>query len=193
MKIAYLFFFLSLLIPGCNKQTTDNTNVINPSESETVDVSGLSFIYDLHEHNVIDDHFGRMAKKIVPSTTYEMLVFETLRCEAWKAEMLNCYKVLKSKSSMIKIRELLDLERDSYVKHIEQKSKIEIYYGTEVFNGKSDMPGSQSDVDTVCILSDGYKDKTIELMGSMKKIGIKPIFVFDSNKFSVKIIKEHLK
>ena len=101
--------------------------------------------------------------------------------------------VVLPKSSMIKIRELLDLERDSYVKHIEQKSKIEIYYGTEVFNGKSDMPGSQSDVDTVCILSDGYKDKTIELMGSMKKIGIKPIFVFDSNKFSVKIIKEHLK
>ena len=106
---------------------------------------------------------------------------------------MNCYNVLKSKSSMKKIRELLDLERDSYVKYIEQKSKIEIYYGTEVFNGKSDMPASQSDVDIICILSDGYKDKTIELMGSMKNIGIKPVFVFNSNKFSVKIIKEHLK
>lgn len=189
MKKLCFFFIFALLFTSCyNQSPVKNGN--NSSESEAVEALSANDNSDLQNHNAIDDFFSRMAIKIVPTTTYEMLMFETLISEAWKAEMLNCYEVIKSKASEKKIHELLDSERDSYIEYIENKAEIDIYYSSGVFDGQSVMLGTLSNVDRVCILSDGYKLKTIELMGRLKDIGDEPTFIFDRDKFYAKLKEE---
>lgn len=187
--LCFLFVLVLLFTSGCNQSTVKENNP-NSSESKTTVESSTDNYLDLEEHNVIDDYFLMFAKKIVPTTTYEMLMFESLRGEAWKEEMLNCYEVIKSKTSEEMIHKLLDSERDSYIEYIKNKSQIDIYYASGVFNGEGIGLGTLSNVDRVCICSSGYELKTIELMGRLRDIGDKPTFIFDRNKFYAKLKDE---
>lgn len=203
-KNLCLFFIFAILLTSCNNQAPSKKNspnsfvneavealsTDNSSKGEEVDISSADNSLNLQNHNTIDDFFNMMAMKIVPTTTYEMLMFETLISEAWKSEMLNCYEVIKSKTTGNKIHELLNSERDSYIKYIKNKAEIDIYYSSGVFDGGDVMLGSLHNVDKVCILSDGYKEKTIELMERLKDIGNEPTFIFDKDKFYAKLKEE---
>ena len=192
MKKTYaFFFFISVLLftSGCNQSLAKENNP-NSFESEKVGTLSADNSLELQEDNPIDDYFVIMAEKIVPTTTYEMIMFETLYSEAWKAEMLNCYEVIKSKTSEEMIHELLNSERDSYIEYIENKAEIDIYYSSGVFEGWGILLGDLSSVDRVCILSDGYQLKTIELMERIEDIGDKPTFIFDKDKYNMKLKEE---
>ena len=166
MKNICLFFLCILLIAACNKKNTDASYSMS--------------IHNLEDHNIIDDHFDMMGKKFERSSAYEMYAFEALRCEAWKAEMLNFYKILKSKTTAKRDHELLDSERDSYIKHIENHSYDD------------DMSGSLSSLDSTYIMTEGFKEKTIELMMRMKALNINPVFIFNRKKYSAKKIEKAL-
>ncbi len=186
-KYLFFFFIFALLFTSCNNKSPIKNSSTNSSIGEAVEELSKDNSPSLQNHNMIDDFFEVMATKIVPTTTYEMLMFDTLISEAWKTEMLNCYEVIKSKTADKKIHKLLDSERDSYIEYIKNKAEIDIYYGSGVFEGEDAMLGTLSNVDRVCILSDGYKQKTIELIERLKSIGDKPTFIFDRDKFYAKL------
>jgi hypothetical protein len=165
-------------------------DMITSDMSETLEVSSANHSLILQECDKLEAYFITMAKKIVPTTTYEMAMFETLICEAWKAEMLNCYEVLKGKTSEVMIHDLLNAERDSYIEYIECKAEIEVFYYSGVFDGYGIFLGSLSSVDRVCLLSDGYKQKTIELMEHLEDIGDVPTFIFDRDEYDAKLKEE---
>lgn len=172
------------LISGERTNKFTNSNFFENAKTGQDDISQLM------DNNPIDKYFLMMAEKIVPTSTMDMVKFEVLVSEAWKAEMMNCYEIIKNRTSDENIKLLLDNERDSYVEYIKNKAEIDIYYdASDAFyegDGSTTL-GTISRVIRVGIWSESYKQKTLELFGRMKDMDIFPAFIFGESEYHEKL------
>jgi len=138
------------------------------------------------ESNPIDSYFSEMASKIVPTTTVEMVEFELIITSAWEAEMENCYDILKGKTKSEYVRGLLDDDKNSYVAYIMNNGKLSPYFSaSDAFSGNENVSlGRIASVLSVSARTDGYRQKTVELIKHIQELDETHQFAFSESMYA---------
>ena len=175
-----------------NVETYKNINSVLQTENKALkqqEGKSNKSTDDIFESNPIDNYFTEIANIIEPTTTLEMVNFELICNDAWEAEMINCYEILKNATNYEDVKNLIDNEKEFYDEYIKKNADLRMLLGASdafdnMYNdGSGYYIGSIGSIDRLTIITSAYEEKTAELFGYLKQIGITPEFIFSKEKY----------
>jgi hypothetical protein len=185
----------------------DNQKLVQAMESD-IEIISLEKFDDYFENNsVLDeevnnidtdfennpiDRFFMENNAAAAGGTYEMTSYTSIHAEAWKAEMENCYEILKSHAINDVVRQFVADDKVAAINEIEAYANLNVLFGgTNAFEGSSEVSfmgedlsmNTSTNVSRMSYWVDGYREKTKELFEQLEKISSTPEFIFSEDDY----------
>ena len=146
------------------------------------------------ERNGIDQFFDEMARTLSLSCTASMSHFAQIISEAWRAESDNFFEQLLSQTQNELVREWLENERYFHSRYNWYRAQFTANFEASNMFDSDDahlVTGSIVRILFPSDISEGYREKALELYARLERIGVDPQIIFCEDYYS-RVLQEAL-